>query len=126
MAKKIFKYRGKTLEELQQLSDSDLLVLLPSSVRRKLSRGFTAEEKILYQKLQSKKTVKTHCRDAVILPNMVGKIVKVHKGSTFDDVEIRPEMIGHRLGEYVFTRKRVTHGSAGVGASRGTANQSKK
>lgn len=126
MAKKIFKFRGKTIEELQAMSMQELLPLFTAETRRKLLRGFTPEEKILLSRLEKKKVVKTHARDMVILPNMVGKTIKIHKGSTFEDVTILPEMIGHRFGEYVLSRKRVTHGSAGVGASRGSANQGKK
>jgi small subunit ribosomal protein S19 len=33
-------------------------------------------------------------------------------------VDLQPEMIGHRFGEFAPTRSKVTHGSAGVGATR--------
>ncbi len=126
MAKKIFRFRGMTLEELQKLSLNDLLPFLTADVRRKVKRGFTEQEQKFMAKLEKKSGVKTHCRDMVILPSMVSKTVKLARGNSFDDIVIQPEMIGHRLGEFVFTRKRVTHGSAGVGASRSSANQSKK
>ena len=49
---------------------------------------------------------------------MVGKVVGVHNGKEFVDVKITAEMIGHYLGEFALTRKKVVHGSAGVGATR--------
>ncbi|MEM2576477.1 MAG: ribosomal protein S19 family protein, partial [Candidatus Bathyarchaeia archaeon] len=36
----------------------------------------------------------------------------------FVPVEIKPEMIGHYLGEFAITNKRVVHGAPGIGASR--------
>lgn len=62
--------------------------------------------------------VKTHLRDMVILPEMAGIIVKVHNGKEFIQVEIKPEMIGHYLGEFAVTNKPVRHGTPGIGASR--------
>jgi small subunit ribosomal protein S19 len=127
MAKKIFTYRGKTLEELQALSLTQVAELLPSFARRKMiRRGFTEAEKRFLARLQTKNGLKTHCRDMVILPSMVTKTIKVAKGNGFDDVIITPEMIGHRLGEFAPTRKRVSHGAAGIGATKGTAHADKK
>jgi small subunit ribosomal protein S19 len=126
MAKKIFVFRGKTLEELQSLSMDELAPLLSSAFRRKFKRGFTDAEKRFLEKIKDDNGVKTHCRDLFVLPNMVNKTIKIHKGNTFEEILIQPEMIGHRFGELVLTRKKITHGSMGVGASKGTANQSKK
>lgn len=124
MAKKIFKYKGKTLEELQALSIEELSKLLPSRQRRKINRGFTDEEKKLIEKLNTKSQVKTHLRDMIVLPFMVGKTIKIHNGQKFQDVIIQPESIGYYFGELVLTRKRLTHGSAGVGATRSSASVS--
>jgi small subunit ribosomal protein S19 len=49
---------------------------------------------------------------------MVGLTIHVHNGKEFAQVSIKPEMIGHYLGEYAITNKRVQHGAPGVGASR--------
>ena len=49
---------------------------------------------------------------------MVGATVNVFSGKEFIPVTIVQEMIGHYLGEYVITNKRVSHGAPGVGASR--------
>jgi small subunit ribosomal protein S19 len=62
--------------------------------------------------------LRTHVRDMIILPDMVDLAIFVHNGKEFVQVTIRPEMIGHYLGEYAITNKRVQHGAPGVGASR--------
>lgn len=121
MAKKEFKFRGRTLNELKKLSYNEFAVLCDSSVRRKISRGFTEEEKKFLEKIQNKNNVKTHCRDVVIFPFMVGKTVLVHKGNSFDPVVIQPEMVGHRLGEFALTRKSLKHSAPGVGATRSSS-----
>jgi len=127
MAKKEFKYRGHTVEELQAMSLKEISELLPARARRKISRGFTPAEKILVRNLRaSSKPVKTQCRSMIILPEMVNKTVKIHNGKTFEDLLIQPEMIGHYFGEYALTRKKVAHSSPGVGATRSSSNVSVK
>lgn len=123
MAKKEFVYRGKKLEELQAMGLKDLAELFPAGARRVIKRGFTDEEKRFIAKLDKggSRPVKTHCRDMIILPNMVGKTIMVHSGKEFVSLIIQPEMISHRLGEYVLTRKRVGHSSPGVGATRSSS-----
>lgn len=112
MAKE-YMYRGKTLDELKAMSMDELSVLFTSDVRRKIKKGFTDAEKTLLKDLDSP-VIKTHCRDMIILPLMVSKRIKIHNGKEFVDVEILPQMIGHRLGEYALSRKKVKHGSVGV------------
>jgi small subunit ribosomal protein S19 len=127
MAKKEFTFRGKPLDELQRMSMSELAELLPSAARRKIKRGLTEQEKILLNNLKtSKKTVKTHCRTMIVLPEMVSKTIKVYNGKSFEDVMIQPEMIGHYFGEFVMTRKKVSHSAPGIGATKSSANVSVK
>lgn len=64
------------------------------------------------------KPIKTHCRDMVIIPEMVGLNLLVHSGKEFTSVDIKPEMIGHYIGEFIITNKKVVHGTPGIGASR--------
>ncbi|MFH1788634.1 MAG: 30S ribosomal protein S19 [Candidatus Altiarchaeota archaeon] len=128
MAKKIFKYRGRTLEELRQMPMDELVTILPSRIRRKIKRGFDERQKKLLlavKKAQKQlaeggeaKPIKTHCRDVPILPDMVGLRLMVYNGKEFIIVEIQEEMIGTYLGEYAHTRKQVKHSSPGVGATR--------
>jgi small subunit ribosomal protein S19 len=119
-----FTYRGYTLDQLQQMSMDEFIRLLPSRQRRSLKRGLTeAQRKLLekvrkYKRLGINKPIRTHARDMVVLPEMVGTTVAVHNGKEFVPVEIVPEMIGHRLGEFAITNKRVVHGRPGVGATK--------
>lgn len=127
MAIREFRYRGKTLQDLLKADMKELMVLLPSQARRKMKRGFTDAEKNFLREVQTnRKRVKTHCRDMLILPLMVGKIVSIHAGKEFKDVEITAEMIGHRLGEFAATRHRVVHSAPGIGATRSSASLSVK
>ncbi|RZN65524.1 MAG: 30S ribosomal protein S19 [Candidatus Methanoliparum thermophilum] len=115
---KIYSYRGYTLEELRKMDIITLSSILPSRIRRKINRGFRDSEKKLLKRMKEKNNVRTHLRDMIILPSMVGRTVKIHNGKEFISVEIQPEMIGHYLGEFALTRKEVKHGSAGLGATR--------
>ena len=116
--KEEFSYRGHTLEELKEMDLDVLVELLPSRQRRKLKRELTEKQKKLLQKIRQGKTVRTHERDMIVLPEMVGRTIGVHDGKAFDNFEIMPEMLGHYIGEYALTRKRVSHGGPGVGATR--------
>jgi len=127
MAKKEFTLKGKTLEELKKMSISELAQLLNSRQRRSIRRGFTEQQKILLDKLRSsEKNIETHCRDMIVLPDMVGVTIKIHQGKEFLPVVIEPEMIGHYLGEFVMTRKKVSHSAPGIGATRSSASLSVK
>ena len=122
MAKKEFTLRGKTLDELQGMGYKELGAHLPASARRKIKRGFSEEEKKLIEAIKKGKgNVKTHLRDMLILPEWVGKRIMVHGGKSFENVMIESEMIGHRLGEFVLTRKKIAHSAPGVGATRSSA-----
>lgn len=118
MARKEFRYRGHTLEELKQLSKDELLELFTSRIRRTLQRGYPEAAKQAAAKIMENDNVKTHVREVVIMPQMVGKTVKVYNGHEYKDVRIEPEMIGHVLGEFSQTRASVKHSSPGVGATK--------
>lgn len=127
MAKKEFSYCGKSLEELKGLSIKELADLLPSRQRRKIKRGFTDQEKVLLDKVKAgEKDIKTHCRDMIILPVMVGLSFKVHNGKEFSLVIVQPEMIGHYFGEFAVTRKKLMHNAPGIGATKSSAALSVK
>ena len=127
MAKKEFTYRGKTIEELKGMSLNEFASLLPSRQRRSLKRGLTEQQKILLNRVKKNKiNIKTHCRDMVILKEMIGKIIKVHTGKEFVPFTIVEEMLGHCLGEYALTRRRVEHSAPGIGATRSSAALSVK
>ena len=122
---KKFTFRGYTIEELQKLSLDDFTKLLPARQRRSLNRGLTSKQKKLLERIRMTreakgegKVIRTQCREMVILPEMVGLKFAVHNGKEFVVVEVKPEMIGHRLGEFSQTRKKITHGTPGIGATR--------
>ncbi len=121
---KEFTYRGRALEELQNMSIEELAELMPARMRRTLRRGLSLENKKLLEKIRKyrragiKKVIRTHRRDFPILPEIVGMKIAVHNGKDFVEVLIRPEMIGHYLGEFAMTNKIVRHGSPGKGATR--------
>lgn len=115
MAKE-FVFKGKTVEELKALTAEQFSELLPARERRKIKRGFTDAEKTLLKDLDSG-NIKTHCRDMIILPSMVDKRIKIHSGKEFVEVQIVPQMMGHRLGEFSMTRKRIKHGAVGVASA---------
>ncbi len=122
MAKKEQLWRGKTPEELKNMDLKEFAQLVPARDRRKLTRGFTAMEKALIATVErDAPRIRTHCRDMVIIPKMLGKMIQVFNGKEFTQVQINYEMLGHRLGEFALTRKSVKHSAPGVGATRSSA-----
>jgi small subunit ribosomal protein S19 len=114
-----FTYRGYTVADLQQMALSELLPLMPARARRKFDRGLSREhEKLLADVRSGDDNIRTHLRDMIIMPEMVGKTIEIHNGKEFQKVEIQPEAVFHYLGEFALTRRKVSHGSAGIGATR--------
>jgi len=125
MAKKIWNYRGKSLEDLQQMSLSELSEILPSRQRRTIKRGLDDGKKKIIKKLQTHESIETHVRDMLVLPQFVGKTIKIHNGKEFVPVIIQEDMIGCFFGELSQTRRRVQHNSPGVGATKSSSPASK-
>lgn len=127
MAQKVFTYRGKTVEELQKMDLKEFAKLLPARHRRSLLRGFTDAQKKLLEKVKKtkegkySKVIRTHCRDMIIIPEMIGLKILIHKGKEFAPVVITEDMLGHYLGEMTLTRQRVEHSAPGVGATKSSA-----
>src|SRR3989344_4100321 len=106
------KFCGLTLEQLKALSVKELADHIPARSRRSLLRHPEVVERFLKsaeEKLSRKKRIRTHLRDLIIVPRMVGM-----------NIQIEIEMIGHRLGEFSLTRQKVNHSAAGIGATRGS------
>jgi len=120
--KKEFTYRGYTLDELKSMSLQEVLNVLPARARRSYRRGLNMEQQAFVERMRSSdgQIVKTHRREIFILPDFVGKKVSVHNGKEFREFEIKPEMIGHALGEFALTRHFTKHSGPGVGATRGS------
>ena len=123
-------YSGIPLSELVKLNMDTLIELLPTRRRRTLKRGLPPRQKKLLVKLRNARksqrkgkevVVRTHCRDMVILPEMVDLTIAIHNGKEFQRTKILPQMIGHVLGEFSLTTKRVSHGNPGIGATKSSA-----
>ena len=116
--KEEFLYRGRKVSDLAKMSIEELAGLLPARQRRSINRGLVKENKKLLASLKNKDSVRTHIRNMIIMPDMVGKNLEIYNGKSFEKVAVMPEMIGHYFGEFALTRGRVQHGAAGVGATR--------
>ncbi len=123
MAKK-FAYRGKSIDEIQALSLEDVSKLMNSRQRRSLMRGMTKQQKKLMEEVRKWKgkdvVIKTHARDMIIIPEMVGSKIGIYTGKEYKVVTIEDAMLGHYLGEFALTRKTVKHSAPGLGATRGS------
>ncbi|MEM3369339.1 MAG: ribosomal protein S19 family protein [Candidatus Micrarchaeia archaeon] len=121
MARK-FIFRGKSLEELQAMSLDEFANLIESRARRYIKKMPIEYKKLLIkaEKFGASKPIKTHIREAVIIPKWVGMKFMVHSGKEFKQVNIQPEMVGFRLGDFVHTTGRVLHSGPGIGATRGS------
>jgi small subunit ribosomal protein S19 len=114
-----FTYRGKSLDQLKKMSLEDFAELLPARQRRTIKRGVGEEHKKILQRIKDgTTTIRTHSRNMVVLPEMLGLTLEIHNGKQFERIEVIPEMLGHYFGEFSLTRKKVSHGSAGVGATK--------
>ena len=128
MAKE-FTYRGKTTEELLKLDVREFARLLPSRRRRTVFRNFDQVDKFVQnckKKLESKKKIKTHSRDMLIVPQLVGMQIQVYNGKEYIPVDVNWEMLGHLLGEFSITIKKVAHSAPGIGATKSSAALSVK
>ena len=118
MAKELL-WQGRTEEKVKEMDLKEFMALIPSRQRRSLKRGYTDAQKKLLKRIEAgADNIKTHCRNIIITPNMLGKIFRVYTGKEYFLVAITLEMLGHYLGEFAHTRKSVKHSSAGVGATR--------
>ena len=122
MVKKEFKFYGKSFEEVKKMSLEEFMQIIPARQRRSLKRGFTESHKIFLKSLRNKgDNVKTHIRDLVIIPELVGKTIHLHRGNKFEKIVITQDMLGHFLGEFTYTRSKVTHSAPGIGATRSSS-----
>jgi small subunit ribosomal protein S19 len=114
-----FTYRGYKIDELKAMGLTQLLPIMPARARRKVVRGLSRGEETLLEKIRDgNQTIRTHLRDMIVMPEMVGRVIEIYNGKEFVKVEFQPESVFHYLGEFAITRKRVAHGSAGIGATR--------
>ncbi|KAJ1510890.1 ribosomal protein S15 [Coelomomyces lativittatus] len=122
-----FTYRGIELNDLMDMNSQELMDIVHARARRRFKRGLKSKPASLIKKLRKAKRetepgekpacVKTHLRNMIIVPEMIGSVVGVYNGKVFNQVEIRAEMVGHYLGEFSITYKPVKHGRPGIGAT---------
>ena len=122
-----FTYRGIDLDTLLDLSNEELMQKVCARARRRFTRGLKRKPMALIKRLRKAKKetapmekpamVKTHLRNMIIVPEMIGSVVGVYNGKTFTQVEIKPEMIGHYLAEFSISYKPVAHGRPGIGST---------
>lgn len=120
------RFRGLVEDDVRALDFSEFLQLIPSRERRTLKHGLSHEQKKVLDAIRAGKSPKTHARDMVIIPDMLSSLVKVYDGKQFVDVRIEIEMLGHRLGEFAPTRRRVSHQAPGIGATKSSSHMSVK
>ncbi len=122
---RIFTFRGKTSEDLQKLSLEDFSKMIKSRPRRAIKRMSASYKELMAlaeeaKKSGSNKPIRTHTREAVIIPRWIGLTFAVYDGKAFKDVVITPEILGHRLGDFAHTTKHVQHSAPGIRATRGS------
>ncbi|PWN94911.1 putative 40S ribosomal protein S15 [Tilletiopsis washingtonensis] len=120
-----FSYRGVELDALLDMSNEDFMALVHARARRRFQRGLKRKPMGLIKKLRKAKkeapanekpaVVRTHLRDMIIVPEMVGSVIGVYNGKQFYNSEVKPEMVGHYTGEFSPTYMPVNHGKPGLG-----------
>ena len=123
-------YRGIELDKLLELDQEAMVNLLDAKARRRYRRGIHPKYTRLVKKLKQSvkdapygekpKGVKTHLRNTIITPEMVGSVAEVYGGKYWTPVEIKADMCGKYLGEFSLTYKPIRHGKVGHGATRGS------
>ena len=115
---RVFYYRGIEADKLVDVTQDQLLDMLHSRGRRKFKRGSVNQHllkrlRIAKTKLDAEgrpKIIKTHLRNQLILPEMLGSQVGVYQGLGYYLVDCKAPMVGHYLGEFSLTYAPVKHG----------------
>lgn len=121
-------YRGIDLDKLKSLDIRESAKYLTSRSRRSVLRQFDTIGKFVNRwekQAAQNKRIRTHLRDLIIVPKLVGLKISVYNGKSFMDILLTKEMIGHRLGEFAMSRRPVKHGAAGIGATKSSKAEKK-
>jgi small subunit ribosomal protein S19 len=119
-----FNFAGKSVDELKKMDLKQFMELVPSRQRRSLKRDMLKLYAPLIKKVKAakegkrKKPIKTHARDCIIIPDMIGLNILIHNGKEFKPLMVTEEMLGHYLGEFALTRSKVQHSAPGIGATK--------
>lgn len=87
---------------------------------RSLKKGPFADASLLKKveaarNSEKKEVIKTWSRRSTIYPDFIGLTFAVHSGKEFIPVYVTEDMVGHKLGEFVPTRKFGGHGDKKTG-----------
>jgi len=98
------------INRLLDLSSEQLRDVVHARARRRFNRGLKRKPMGLIKKLRKAKQeakpnekpdlVKTHLRNMIVVPEMIGSVIGIYSGKEFNQVEIKPEMVGFYLGEF--------------------------
>lgn len=127
--KKELMFRGKSQEELKNMDLREFSLLVGSRSRRTILRQTQEMNDFLSrcEKKSSKgKLIKTHKRNLIIVPKLLGTKIAVYNGKDFIPFEVTLEMLGHCFGEFSPTRVKAKHTGAGTGGTKGSKPTSKK
>ena len=120
-------WKGLEEDKVASLSLEEFLQKISARNRRTLLRlKFNPQLKKFIEKVREikqkdpNKMIKTHRREAVILPEWLGLSFGVYNGKQFKRVDITLNRIGKRLGDFSHSTGRVQHSGPGVGATRGS------
>jgi len=127
-----FRFYGKTVEDIAKMDMADFMKLVPARQRRSLKRESLKRYEPFFKKLDAlkkgirKKPIKTHARDMMVLPQMIGATIQIHNGKEFIPITFTKEMLGHFFGEFAMTRRKVEHSAPGIGATKSSTAQASK
>ena len=103
-------YRGVEIDKLLEMEYMEVVSMFKSGQRRRVKHGMHPKYDRLVKKIKTSvkntphgekpKAVKTHLRNAIVMPEMVGGIADVYSGKYWNPVEIKADMCGQYLAEY--------------------------
>ncbi|CAO1638585.1 unnamed protein product [Sympodiomycopsis kandeliae] len=122
-----YSYRGHELDKLLDMSNEEFMQIVHARVRRRFQRGLNRKPMGLIKKLRKAKAeappnekpapVKTHLRDMIVVPEMIGSVISIYNGKVFNTIEVKPEMTGHYLAEFSMSYIPTRHGKPGLGST---------
>ena len=124
---KKFTFKGLELEQVLDLSKEELVDFVNARARRRMKKGFGAKYQAYVKKLVKAKAaagpldrpepIKTHLRNMIIVPAMIGSQIAVYNGKVFNIAMITADMVGMYTGEFSITYRPVRHGRPGIGSN---------
>src|SRR5512135_3310005 len=86
-----FTYHGLRIEDLQAMSMTDLLPVMPSRARRKVLRGLSRDEEHLLSRFRNGDArIRTHLRSMVVFFFNDTATTEIYTGKEFQKVELQP------------------------------------